>query len=76
MLCLACHGKVLIASPTGPRPCPECAGVGSLNCCEPATTRDQAAGRDAATVAFPDARRPRPSRYALPRGRAARRVSP
>jgi len=34
MLCPNCHGRHLITSMRGVRPCPECGGAGEIHCCE------------------------------------------
>lgn len=34
MLCPRCYGKRVVPSGAGWMPCPECAGVGSLHCCD------------------------------------------
>jgi hypothetical protein len=51
MLCDDCHGKGVLATAAGPRPCAECGGSGVLHCCEglqaqPPADADGGRGRD------------------------------
>jgi hypothetical protein len=34
MLCPTCHGRHVINSAAGCRPCPECGGMGEVHCCD------------------------------------------
>jgi RecJ-like exonuclease len=34
MLCPRCHGRHVVDTPEGARPCPECGGLGEVHCCD------------------------------------------
>ena len=44
MLCPRCHGSHYVLTSGRPLPCPECGGVGELNCCDGLMEQPDSAG--------------------------------